>query len=252
MEFCVVIPARYGSTRLPRKALRVIAGKPLIQHVFERARTSSARRIVIATDHPEIAACVTAFGAEVVLTSTAHQSGSERVAEVVEKLHWPDDTLVVNIQGDEPCLWPSLIDQAASALAGQTQALMASLYEPLPSIDMLHNPHVIKVVLNRESHALYFSRAPIPWRADHGLVDQNVHFYQRHIGVYAYRVGFLKRYVAWPRCVLEQWEALEQLRVLWYGEKIIMGQASCSPGPGVDLEEHLEISEKWLKNNKLI
>lgn len=251
MEFCVVIPVRYGSTRLPRKALRVIAGKPLIQHVFDRAQASSARRVVIATDHPEIAACVATFGAEVVLTSAAHQSGSERVAEVVEKLHWPDDTLVVNIQGDEPCLWPNLIDQVAATLAGQAQAGMASLYESLPS-EMVHNPHVVKVVLNRDSQALYFSRAPIPWRAEHGLGDQALYLYHRHIGVYAYRVGFLKRYVAWPRCVLEQWEALEQLRVLWYGEKIMMGQASVSPGPGVDLEEHLGFAENWLKNNKLV
>jgi 3-deoxy-manno-octulosonate cytidylyltransferase (CMP-KDO synthetase) len=242
--FKVVIPARYASTRLPGKPLLEVAGKPLIRHVWERARASAADEVVVATDDPRIAAACNAFGADVALTRSDHQSGSDRIAEVVAARGWPGDALVVNLQGDEPTMPPDLIDQVAQGLARHPVANIATLAHPIDDAQALFDPHVVKVVLDAEGFALYFSRAPIPWHRDeflggrHSLPQQGV--YLRHIGLYAYRAGFLARFVAWPPAPLELAESLEQLRVLWHGERIHVGVAAEAPGPGVDTSADLQ------------
>ncbi len=236
----VIIPARFGSTRLPGKPLLQVAGKPLIQHVYECAQASGAARITIATDDARIGDVASAFGAEVCLTATTHQSGTERIAEVVHRLAVPDDTIIVNLQGDEPLMPPALIRAVAEALATQPQAAVATAMHRLADPAMFANPNVVKVICDRQGFALYFSRAPIPWRAqDAGHTAQALTAF-RHIGLYAYRAGFVTRYASWPRCPLEEIERLEQLRVLWYGERIFVCEAEEAPAAGVDTAEDLE------------
>lgn len=241
--FKVVIPARYASTRLPGKPLLEVAGKPLVRYAWERARASAAEEVVVATDDGRIAEACVAFGADVALTRGDHLSGSDRIAEVVAARGWPEDTLVVNLQGDEPTMPPTLIDQVARGLALHPTANMATLAYPIDDAEALFDPHVVKVVLDAEGFALYFSRAPIPWHRDellggrHALPRQGT--YLRHIGLYAYRAGFLARFVAWPPAPLELAESLEQLRVLWHGERIHVGVAAEAPGPGVDTSSDL-------------
>ena len=236
--FKVVIPARYASTRLPGKPLLEIAGKPLIRHVYERARGSAADEVVVATDDERIAAACRAFGAEVVVTRAEHHSGTDRIAEVIAVRGWPDDTVVVNLQGDEPCMPTALVDQVARDLAGHRQVGMATLAYPIADTETLFDPHVVKVVTDAEGYALYFSRAPIPWHRDEFLggrkaLPKGVRFL-RHIGLYAYRAAFLERFVSWVPALLELAESLEQLRVLWHGEGIHVSLAGEEPGPGVD------------------
>ena len=238
VEFKVVIPARYGSSRLPGKPLIEIAGKPLIRHVFERARESAAGEIVIATDDARIADACHSFGADVALTRTDHRSGTDRIAEVVESRGWPQDSILVNLQGDEPCMPPVLIDQVARDLAGHGSVGMATLAHPIRDTETLFDPHVVKVVTDADGYALYFSRAAIPWHRDELLGKQNPlpqgTAFLRHIGLYAYRAVFLRRFVSWQPAPLELAESLEQLRVLWHGEAIHVIQAAEEPGPGVD------------------
>lgn len=241
MEYKVVIPARYGSTRLPGKPLIEIAGKPLLQHVYERAAESAAAEVVVATDDRRVADTARAFGARVCLTAAHHQSGSDRIAEVLEKLAWPEDTRVVNLQGDEPCMPSALINQVAEDLQEHHAAAMTTLAATITDRDLLFDPHVVKVVTDAEGFALYFSRAPIPWHRDEFLQDDGslpggVEF-RRHIGLYAYRAGFLRRYVNWTPAPIEVAEALEQLRVLWNGERIHVSRAVREPGPGVDTRD---------------
>lgn len=241
--FKVVIPARHGSTRLPGKPLLEIAGKPMIQHVVERARASRARDIVVATDDPRIVDVCATFGADALLTGADHRSGSDRVAEVIERRGWSDDIVVVNLQGDEPCMPPALIDQVAADLAAQSRVGMATLAYPISDWETLFDIHVVKVVTDAAGFALYFSRAPLPWHRDElmgqrGMLPKSVPFL-RHIGLYAFRAGFLKRYVAWEPSPLELAESLEQLRVLWHGEGIRVGLAVEAPGPGVDTSQDL-------------
>jgi len=237
IDFKVVIPARYGSSRLPGKPLIEIAGAPMIRHVYERAGACAAGEIVVATDDARIADVCSAFGADVVLTRTDHQSGTDRVAEVAAARGWPQDSILVNLQGDEPCMPPALIDQVARDLSNQGSADMATLAYPIRDTQTLFNPHVVKVVTDADGYALYFSRAPIPWqRNDHDEardLSPGVRFL-RHIGLYAYRLAFLMRFVGWRPAPLELAESLEQLRVLWYGEAIHVAQATEEPGPGVD------------------
>jgi 3-deoxy-manno-octulosonate cytidylyltransferase (CMP-KDO synthetase) len=239
VDFKVVIPARYGSSRLPGKPLLEIAGKPLIRHVYERARGSAADEVVVATDDPRIADVCVAFGADVVLTRPDHRSGTDRVAEVVEVRGWSDDSILVNLQGDEPCMPPGLIDQVARDLAGHASVGMATLAYPIGDTETLFDPHVVKVVTDARGCALYFSRAPIPWHRDEYLGKQKLLPPSirclRHIGLYAYRAGFLERFVRWQPAPLEIAESLEQLRVLWHGEAIHVTQAAEEPGPGVDI-----------------
>jgi 3-deoxy-manno-octulosonate cytidylyltransferase (CMP-KDO synthetase) len=244
MEFRVVIPVRYKSTRLPGKALLDIGGKPMIQHVYERAVASKAESVVIATDDERIKKAAEEFGAVVCMTSPEHQSGSERLAEAVVALGYADDDIVVNVQGDEPFIPPEIISQVAQNLIDHDNIKMSTLCEPIKDSSDLFNPHVVKVAMNRRGYALYFSRAPIPWNRDQfplkeeqALTDSE-HF--RHIGIYAYRIGFLQEYVGWETCPLEQIESLEQLRVLWNGGRIHVGIAKEKAPIGVDTQEDLE------------
>ncbi|MEM9257056.1 MAG: 3-deoxy-manno-octulosonate cytidylyltransferase [Pseudomonadota bacterium] len=238
MSFTVIIPARYASTRLPGKALLDIGGKPMLQHVWERASQSRCERVLIATDDERIAGTAAGFGAEVCMTSTKHPSGTDRLQEVVDQLQLPDEHIVVNVQGDEPLIPPGVIDQVASNLRGREDAGIATLCEPLTESVELRNPNIVKVVTDREDMALYFSRAPIPWpreafvNADAALPDG--HQWRRHIGLYAYRTAFLHNYVAWPPAPLEQLEALEQLRALYHRVPIHTALACEAVPPGVD------------------
>lgn len=241
--FKVVIPARYGSTRLPGKPLLALAGKPMIQHVVERARSSGAGEVIVATDDPRIRDACAAFGTEALMTRADHRSGSDRVAEVIERRGWSDGTIVVNLQGDEPAMPASLIDQVASDLARWPEVGMATLAHPIVEAETLFDPHAVKVVTDAKGFALYFSRAPIPWHRDEFLGGRatlpGTLTFLRHIGLYAYRAGFLRRYVAWEPSPLELAESLEQLRVLWHGESIYVGVALEAPGAGVDTPEDL-------------
>lgn len=246
----VIIPVRFASTRLPGKPLLRIADKPLIQHVYECAQASGAARITIATDDTRIADAASAFGAEVCLTATTHRSGTERIAEVVQKLAVPDDTIVVNLQGDEPLMPPALLRTVADALAAQPQAAVATAMHGLTDRAMLDNPNIVKVVCDRNGFALYFSRAPIPWEARHGEYPPLSSQAFRHIGLYAYRAGFVTRYASWPTCPLEEIERLEQLRVLWYGERIVVWESKEAPGAGVDTTEDLERVREILETVK--
>ena len=244
MSFIVVIPARYASTRLPGKPLLEIAGKPMVQHVYEQALKSQALRVVIATDDQRIFDVAEGFGAEVVMTSTEHPSGTDRLEEVVRKLGLQDGEHVVNVQGDEPLIPPVLIDQVAQNLASNPSAGISTLCEQIDQIDLVFNPNVVKVVFDQQGFANYFSRAPIPWARESFGGDVNTlpadAQYYRHIGIYAYKVDFLKSYVTWSPSMTEKIECLEQLRALSNGVGIHVELASVSPQAGVDTEADLE------------
>lgn len=241
--FKVVIPARYASTRLPGKPLREIAGKPMVQWVYERARASGADEICVATDDARIEAACRKFGAHAVLTSASHESGTDRIAEVAEREGWADSSIVVNVQGDEPLLPSALIRQAAELLGKHPLAGIGTLATPIRSLDEFLDPNVVKVACADDGRALYFSRAPIPWTRDGasaGLASQSrFDGALRHLGLYAYRVGVLKRLAALSPSALEQRERLEQLRALENGMVIAVGVAVEQPGPGVDTEQDL-------------
>ncbi|PKH87965.1 3-deoxy-manno-octulosonate cytidylyltransferase [Colwellia sp. Bg11-28] len=252
-SFVVVIPARYQSSRLPGKVLADINGKPMIQWVVEKAQLSGARQVIVATDNDEVAAVVNSFGAEVCKTRADHQSGTERLAEVMEKYQFSDDEIIVNVQGDEPFIPPENIAQVANNLANQQQsshvARMSTLAINIDSVDEAFNPNAVKVILDKDGYALYFSRATIPYDRERFLnsdatTEENIRvigdFYLRHVGIYAYRAGFIKDYVNWPTSELEQVEALEQLRVLYQGERIHVAVANSHvPVEGVDTSEDL-------------
>ncbi|MFC4656603.1 MULTISPECIES: 3-deoxy-manno-octulosonate cytidylyltransferase [Rheinheimera] len=240
MAFLVVIPARFASSRLPGKPLADIAGTSMIERVWRQAGESGAERVVIATDNEQVAAHCRSFGAEVCMTSERHNSGTERLAEVVQQLGLPDDTVVVNVQGDEPFIQPALIRQVADNLSGQSKARMATLAVTLADADEITNPNVVKVQTDKDGYALYFSRSVIPFDRDQAFSQQLAAIYRRHIGIYAYRAGFIQQYVRWPASQLEQVECLEQLRVLWQGEAIHVATALERPAMGVDTPEDLE------------
>ncbi|GAB6405490.1 3-deoxy-manno-octulosonate cytidylyltransferase [Pseudomonas sp. MHK4] len=249
--FTVVIPARYASTRLPGKPLLLIAGKPMIQHVWEQACKSSAQRVVVATDDVRIAQACEGFGAQVVMTREDHNSGTDRLAEVAAKLGLAPDAIVVNVQGDEPLIPPSVIDQVAVNLATHTEARMATLAEPIEDVQSLFNANVVKVVSDLNGLALTFSRATLPWARDTFAktleqMPQGVP-YRRHIGIYAYRAGFLHDFVSWGPCWLENTECLEQLRALWHGVRIHVADALIAPPAGVDTVEDLERVRRLLE-----
>ncbi|MGF6591295.1 3-deoxy-manno-octulosonate cytidylyltransferase [Pseudomonas sp. 2835] len=251
LAFTVVIPARLRSTRLPGKPLLPIAGKPMIQHVWEQARKSSANRVVIATDDAGIFKVCEAFGAEVLMTREDHDSGTDRLAEVAAKLGLAADAIVVNVQGDEPLIPPVIIDQVAANLAAHPEAGIATLAEPISDVEALFNPNAVKVVSDCNGLALTFSRAPLPWARDafaqsREQMPQGVP-YRRHIGMYAYRAGFLQDFVAWGPCWLEKTESLEQLRALWHGVRIHVADAIDPPPVGVDTPEDLERVRRLLE-----
>ncbi|MFT4870901.1 MAG: 3-deoxy-manno-octulosonate cytidylyltransferase (CMP-KDO synthetase) [Colwellia sp.] len=252
-SFVVVIPARFQSSRLPGKVLADINGKPMIQWVVEKAQLSGARQVIVATDNDEVAAVVTGFGATVCKTRADHQSGTERLAEVMEQYQFSDDEIIVNVQGDEPFIPPENIAQVAKNLANQQQnsrvARMSTLAINIDSVEEAFNPNAVKVILDKDGYALYFSRATIPYDRERFLnananTEENIRaigdFYLRHVGIYAYRAGFIKDYVNWPTSQLEQVEALEQLRVLYQGERIHVAVANSHvPVEGVDTPEDL-------------
>ncbi|WP_207061096.1 3-deoxy-manno-octulosonate cytidylyltransferase [Motiliproteus sp. SC1-56] len=244
MIFSVIIPARYASSRLPGKPLQDIAGRPMIEHVYRRALESEAARVVIATDDPRIESVAKGFGAEVVMTDAAHPSGTDRLQEVVTRLGLYADDIVVNVQGDEPLIPPRIINQVAHNLAAEPAASIATLSEPIEDLATFKNPNVVKVVADQQGRALYFSRAPIPWPRD-AMADDALealpqgYGFQRHIGIYAYRVKLLNDFVRWPPCPLEQTECLEQLRAMWHGAQIHVAEADEAPPAGVDTPEDL-------------
>ncbi|HIF18763.1 MAG TPA: 3-deoxy-manno-octulosonate cytidylyltransferase [Cycloclasticus sp.] len=240
--FKVVIPARYASSRLPGKPLLKIAGKEMILHVCEKAALAGAEEVVVATDDKRILECVKLAGFNAVMTLESHTSGTERLTEVANTLEWVDDTVIVNCQGDEPLIPPELIKKAATALMEQTTAQVASLCAPIKDVNEVLNPNAVKVVRDAKDYALYFSRAPIPWDRDcfpdNASSFQQEHF--RHIGIYSYTAGFLRRYITWPVCALEQIESLEQLRILYQGERILVPAVDQVPEAGVDTQEDLD------------
>jgi 3-deoxy-manno-octulosonate cytidylyltransferase (CMP-KDO synthetase) len=242
--FRVVIPARYASTRLPGKALLPMAGKPMIQWVWERARQSRASEVVVATDDSRIAEAATKFGASVAMTAATHPSGTDRIAEVASARGWDAADIVVNVQGDEPLMPPALIDQVAGLLETHANADMATLGAPLTRIEQLLDPNVVKVVTDVAGRALYFSRAPIPWQRDSalaGLASQTSFAgARRHVGIYAYRTGALLRLASLPATALENAEKLEQLRALENGFEIRVADAVEPAGPDVNTPEDVE------------
>jgi len=242
--FRAVIPARFASARLPGKPLADIGGRPMVQHVYERVVASGASQVIIATDDDRVAAACAAFGADVQMTSAAHASGSDRLAEVAMQRGWRDADVVVNVQGDEPLMPPALVQQAAALLGSDPRTDIATLVTPVESLGEFLDAAVVKVVRRADGRALYFSRAPIPWQRDGakgGLESQqDFRGAWRHLGLYAYRVGALKRLAAAPPSPLEVAEKLEQLRALHLGLSIVVGEAVERPGPGVDTPADLE------------
>ncbi|MHA2937940.1 3-deoxy-manno-octulosonate cytidylyltransferase [Vibrio sp. RC27] len=250
MSFTVVIPARYQSSRLPGKPLADIAGKPMIQWVYEQSVKSGASLVVVATDDQRIADAVEQFGGTVCMTANTHESGTERLAEVVQKLGIADDHIIVNVQGDEPLIPPSVITQVANNLSNSI-APMATLAVEIEDEDEAFNPNAVKVLTDKEGYALYFSRATIPWDRDGFAQSKTLrHPLRRHIGIYAYRAGFINTYIHWQPSELEKIESLEQLRVLWYGEKIHVAVANETPPPGVDTAEDLELVRQTVIENQ--
>ncbi|MBS0580957.1 MAG: 3-deoxy-manno-octulosonate cytidylyltransferase [Proteobacteria bacterium] len=242
--FRVVIPARYASSRLPGKALRALAGKPMVQWVYERACASGASEVLIATDDELIVSAAHSFGAPALMTDRSHASGTDRIAEVARARGWADTQIIVNVQGDEPLIPAGLITQVAEELARTEDAQIATLAFPLDSVAQLMEPNIVKVVTDASGRALYFSRAPIPWNRD-GAADglasqQDFGGARRHIGLYAYRVGALLRLARLPPGALEVREKLEQLRALEHGMKIQVADAAERPGPDVNTAADLE------------
>ncbi|WP_185230582.1 3-deoxy-manno-octulosonate cytidylyltransferase [Teredinibacter franksiae] len=245
MTFSVIIPARYASERLPGKPLVDIGGKPMVQHVYECAQKSAADKVIVATDDTRVADAVVSFGGEVCMTSAQHQSGTDRLQEVVQAYGMGDDEVVVNVQGDEPLIPAAVINQVANNLRENAKASAATLCEPFLNLEMVMNPNAVKVVCDERQFALYFSRAPIPWDRDGYSLGKfsggkPSQIARRHIGIYAYRVGLLNQFVTWPASALEKIEKLEQLRVLANGLHIHVEDA-CEPVPGgVDTPADLE------------
>jgi 3-deoxy-manno-octulosonate cytidylyltransferase (CMP-KDO synthetase) len=244
LRFHVVIPARHASTRLPGKPLADLGGKPMVVRVAEQARASGAAGVWIATDHADILAAARAHGCEALMTRADHASGTDRIGEVARHLELGPDEIVVNVQGDEPFMPPELVGEVAHLLARRTAASMATASHPITDAADLFNPNVVKVVTDHAGYALYFSRAAVPWardafaRSTSTLPEGVAH--QRHVGLYAYRAGFLEAFARLAPAPIEQAESLEQLRALWHGHRIAVAQARAAPPPGVDTPEDLE------------
>lgn len=244
MSFTVVIPARMKSTRLPEKPLKLIDGVPMVVRVAQTARRSNASRVVVATDHLDIVRACEAHGVEAVLTAENHPTGTDRLSEAALKLGLADDEIVVNVQGDEPLMPPEVINAAADLLASRPDCAISTAAHTIHSIDDFMNPNVVKVVVDHRGTALTFSRAPIPWPRDAFMKRRDVlpegFSALHHLGLYAYRVGFLKRFPTLPQAPIEKLESLEQLRALYYGERIAVFVLDEALPAGVDTEEDLE------------
>lgn len=251
MSYKVIIPARYGSSRLPGKPLLDLAGKPMLVHVIEKAKESGAEEVLVATDDIRIQTVAKNFDTEVCMTSTEHGSGTDRLAEVASQRNYPDQTIIVNVQGDEPLLPSQLIAQVAADLEAHPEADVATLSVNIANHDELFNPHIVKVICDAKGYALYFSRAPIPWDREN-FTSKNDNFwptpcpYYRHIGLYAYRARTLRYYSKLPACALEQAEHLEQLRILYHGGRIHVAIALATPAPGIDTPADLERVRQFL------
>jgi 3-deoxy-manno-octulosonate cytidylyltransferase (CMP-KDO synthetase) len=243
MPFTALIPARYASTRLPGKPLADIAGVPMVVRVARRAERAGAERVVVATDDERIRAAVEKHGVACCLTRGDHPTGTDRLAEAAMQLDLADDAIVVNVQGDEPLLAPELIRAVAELLAAHPDAAIATACHAIDDPEEAFNPNVVKVVLDHAGFALYFSRATIPWARDAFAISRAAlppNFpLHRHYGLYAYRAGFLRRFPSLPAAPVERFEALEQLRALWHGHRIVVQVAAGTPAPGVDTEEDL-------------
>jgi len=243
MGFCVLIPARLASTRLPDKPLADIGGAPMVVRVAQRALRSGATRVVVAADSPAIVEACRAYRIEAVVTGTHHQSGSDRLAEACELVGLPDDEVVVNVQGDEPLIEPTLIDAVAAQLAAHPEAAMSTAAHAIETVEDFLNPNIVKTVLDNNGFAMYFSRAPIPWWRDGfagGVQALPALRPLRHVGIYGYRAGFLRGYPKLAAAPVEAVEALEQLRALWHGHRIAVHVTATKPGIGVDTPEDLE------------
>jgi 3-deoxy-manno-octulosonate cytidylyltransferase (CMP-KDO synthetase) len=241
--FTVLIPARLASTRLPDKPLADIAGVPMVVRVAQRAEQSEAAQVVVAADSPRIADACSRHGVRAVLTRSDHPSGSDRLAEACELLGLEEDDVVVNVQGDEPLIAPALIDAVAHLLEQRREASMSTAAHPIASVEEFLSPNVVKVVLQSDGLALYFSRAPIPWWRDGfatGITALPAPAPLRHIGIYGYRAGFLRAFPRMPQAPVESCEALEQLRALWHGHRIAVHVTPDDPGAGVDTPQDLE------------
>ncbi len=243
-DFTVVIPARFASSRLPGKPLADIGGKPMVQHVYQRALASNASKVIVATDDERIMKAVQDFGGEVCMTLAGHPSGTDRLQEVARIYGLANDEIVVNVQGDEPLIPPAVINQVAANLRASPLAGAATLSSALLNIDQVFDPNVVKVVSDAQGYALYFSRAPIPWARNDFAANQRTLptsiCFQRHIGIYAYRVGLLNQYVTWSVSPVEQLESLEQLRLMFNGQRIHVAEAVATPPHGVDTEQDLQ------------
>jgi 3-deoxy-manno-octulosonate cytidylyltransferase (CMP-KDO synthetase) len=250
-DYNIVIPARYASERLPGKVLLDLGGKCVLQRAWERACASSAKEVVIATDDERVMAAASDFGAHAMMTRSDHASGSDRIAECATTLGWLDEQLVVNLQGDEPLMPPACLEQVAALLVDSPESEVASLYWPIEDAGEVSNPNAVKVLTAREGQALYFSRAPIPYARAFNDIDQALRSgvqWKRHLGLYAYRLGALKRYTSLPPSPLEQVERLEQLRILENGGSIAMAQACAFIPPGIDTADDLERARILINN----
>ncbi|MDR0577144.1 MAG: 3-deoxy-manno-octulosonate cytidylyltransferase [Candidatus Accumulibacter sp.] len=251
--FKAVVPARYASTRLPGKPLLDLGGKPMVVRVAERAARSGAEEVWIATDHPEVVDAARAHGLSVLLTRADHSTGTDRLAEVVEKRGWDDGTIVVNVQGDEPLIDPGMISRTALQLAG-SGADIATVAHPIGGPEDFFASNVVKVVCGKDGDAMYFSRAPIPYARDHFARHENslpADFpAYRHVGLYAYRAGFLRAYARLEPSPMERFEALEQLRALWHGYRISVLVSGHLPMPGVDTPEEAARMQAWFARNR--
>lgn len=256
-DFIVIIPARYASARFPGKPLAEIAGKPMLAHVAERARKSGAREVLIATDHPEIAAAAGRYGFTAVMTRRSHASGTDRLAEVVARRRYPARQIVVNVQGDEPLIEPALIREVASNLARHRDAQIATVCTPIHDARDLANPNIVKVVLDNDGYALYFSRAPVPHARDASArshdpsrrqpaIPRGLPVY-RHLGLYAYHCGFLRRFTRLKPALIERFEALEQLRALAHGFRISVAITHKAPHPGIDTPQDLQRARRQFR-----
>lgn len=244
-NFVVVIPARYASERLPGKPLRDILDKPMIAHVCDRARESAADEVIVATDDERIATVCEDYGVTVCMTGNQHRSGTERIAEVADLMDWDDSTIVINLQGDEPTMPPGLVNQCAELLKN-SDADIATLASPLAALDDYRNPNIVKVVVDVNDNALYFSRSPIPHVRNKALEDLALNTALHHHGLYGYRCGVLRKLVQADPSALELLEQLEQLRALSMGMTIRIGRPAERPGAGVDTEDDLALAEKEL------
>ncbi len=253
MQQIAIIPARYASVRLPGKPLIDICGKPMLLRVYEQASRASVDRVIIATDDQRIFDAMTKMGCEVCMTSETHRSGTDRLSEVVTKLQIADDTIIVNVQGDEPLIPPQAIDQVSELLMNHPKAVMSTLSTSILDKETLEDPNVVKVVSNQAGEAIYFSRAVVPFDRDksHARDDAAVinNHYQRHIGIYAYRADFIKQYSHWDACEMEKTESLEQLRILWHGGIIQIDEAVVVPPEGVDTEADLAKIRALISDN---